>query len=182
MSFRLTRPSPIAALLVCFASQAVAQQHQHGRSPYAGLQDREIKALSEEQRQQLRDGEGMSLALAAELNHYPGPRHVLELARELALSPQQEDEVRAIERAMRAKAQALGTAIIEKERQLDRAFGRRTITDDTLRELTEEIARLQGDLRYAHLSAHLDVRRVLTEQQVTKYDGLRGYRQASSSR
>lgn len=178
----MMRPLSIALVPLCFASLAPAQQHQHGQSPYAGLQGREIKALSEEQLQQLRDGEGVSLALPAELNHYPGPRHVLELAAELALSPRQEEEVRQIAQAMRAKAQALGTTIIEKERQLDRGFARRGITDDTLRELTREIARLQGDLRYTHLSAHLDVRRVLTEQQVVKYDELRGYRQPSSPR
>ena len=177
----MTRSLLIVTLWLCAASQAEAQQHQHGQSPYAGLEGREIKALSEEQLQQLRNGEGMTLALPAELNQYPGPRHVLELAQELALSLKQQDQVRGIEQAMRAKAIALGTAIIEKERHLDQAFAKRLITDDALRELTREIARLQADLRYTHLSAHLDVRHVLTEQQILKYDELRGYRKASPS-
>ena len=49
-------------------------------TPYAGMQNRAIKALSDEQIAQLRAGKGMALALAAELNGYPGPLHALDLA------------------------------------------------------------------------------------------------------
>src|SRR5262245_1477224 len=64
-------------------------QHQHAHSPYAGLDSRDIKALSAEQLADLKAGRGMGLALAAELNGYPGPLHVLELADRLQLSPEQ---------------------------------------------------------------------------------------------
>jgi hypothetical protein len=47
-------------------------------STYTGLEHRTIKALSEQQVDDLQSGRGMGLALAAELNHYPGPVHVLE--------------------------------------------------------------------------------------------------------
>ena len=40
--------------------------------PYAGMETRPIKALSEQQIADLRTGRGMSLALAAELNGYTG--------------------------------------------------------------------------------------------------------------
>src|SRR5574342_793837 len=93
----MTRPMLMVALLLAAARTGVAQQHQHGQSPYAGMEDREIKALSPEQLQQLRDGEGMGLALPAELNHYPGPRHVLALAEELGLSVKQRDQITGIE-------------------------------------------------------------------------------------
>lgn len=172
----MTRLALIGTLLWSAVRPAVAQQHQHGQSPYAGLENREIKALSPEQIQQLRDGEGMTLALPAELNHYPGPRHLLDLAGELKLSVSQQERVGAIAQAMREKAVALGTVIVEKERQLDQAFATRTITDDGLRDLTRAIARLQADLRYVHLRAHLEVRGILSEEQVARYDELRGYR------
>jgi len=55
-------------------------------SPYEGMQARPIKALSAEQIADLRAGRGMSLALAAELNGYPGPRHILELGEQLGLT------------------------------------------------------------------------------------------------
>jgi hypothetical protein len=56
------------------------------RQPYAGLEARSIKTLSDQQIGDLRAGRGMGLALAAELNGYPGPMHVLELADALGLS------------------------------------------------------------------------------------------------
>jgi hypothetical protein len=52
-------------------------------SPYTGQERREIKALSNEEIDRYLSGDGMGLAKAAELNHYPGPRHVLELADQL---------------------------------------------------------------------------------------------------
>ena len=42
------------------------------QTPYAGMQSRPIKALSEQQVADLQAGRGMGLALAAELNGYPG--------------------------------------------------------------------------------------------------------------
>src|SRR5262245_14563335 len=63
----------------------LAQSH----SPYAGFEKRTIKALSDQQINDLRAGLGLSLALAAELNGYPGPRHTLEFAKELTLSEEQ---------------------------------------------------------------------------------------------
>ena len=58
-------------------------------TPYAGMQSRPIKALSDQQVSDLRAGRGMGLALAAELNGYPGPSHVLEFADQLELSAEQ---------------------------------------------------------------------------------------------
>lgn len=156
---------------------ATAQaQHAHPPSPYAGQEGREIKALSVEEIAQLRNGEGMGLALAAELNHYPGPRHALELAHGLELSAAQVREVEGIREAMSQEARRLGELIIGKERQLDQAFGRATIDETALRTLAVEIARLQGNLRFAHLRAHLQVRALLSADQVKRYDELRGLR------
>ena len=55
----------------------------HAQTPYAEMQGRSIKALSDQQIADLNTGRGMGLALAAELNGYPGPSHVLELADKL---------------------------------------------------------------------------------------------------
>jgi hypothetical protein len=73
---------PIVITSVLAVGPSLAQSQQ----PYAGLEGRSIKALSEQQVADLRAGRGMSLALAAELNGYPGPMHVLELADSLDLS------------------------------------------------------------------------------------------------
>jgi hypothetical protein len=65
-------------------------------TPYAGQDARTIKALSEEDFAGLRKGEGMGMAKAAELNGYPGPVHVLALARELRLTDSQQQRVTEI--------------------------------------------------------------------------------------
>jgi hypothetical protein len=70
---------------------AYAQQHA---TPYAGFQQRTVKALSEQEIADLRAGRGMGLALAAELNGYPGPAHVLEKADALGLSSAQRAKFR----------------------------------------------------------------------------------------
>ena len=59
------------------------------QTPYAGMQNRPIKALSEQQVADLNAGRGIGMALAAELNGYPGPSHTLELADKLELSADQ---------------------------------------------------------------------------------------------
>ena len=48
------------------------------KRPYSGQQGRMIKALSSKEVQGLLQGKGMGMAKAAELNQYPGPRHVLD--------------------------------------------------------------------------------------------------------
>src|SRR5438094_2533768 len=101
-------------VLITFASPALAQSQQ----PYAGLQTRPVKALSEQQIADLRAGRGMGLALAAELNGYPGPIHALELSGRLGLSAEQLTALRKLLAAMRAETIPIGLSLIEQERGL----------------------------------------------------------------
>jgi Spy/CpxP family protein refolding chaperone len=139
------------------------------------LEDRSVRALSDEQIDDLLAGRGAGYALAAELNHYPGPTHVLEMADELGLSPAQEEMVRDIFAPMQTEAQAFGRDLVDLESRLDAAFGSRSITAPLLNELTNEIALIEGELRAVHLAAHLELQDVLTPEQVQLYDELRGY-------
>ena len=70
------KTTSILAALVLASTAAFAQ------SPYAGMQTRRIKALSEQQVADLKAGRGMGLALAAELNGYPGPAHLFRTRRQ----------------------------------------------------------------------------------------------------
>src|SRR5215813_12999707 len=79
--------------------------------PYVGQQARSIKALSDEDIAALRKGEGMGMAKAAELNGYPGPVHVLQLAAQLGLTDAQRRDVQAIFDRMSAAAKTLGVAV-----------------------------------------------------------------------
>ena len=55
----------IAALLALLVAPALAQQpkHEHEHGPYAGMQQRSVKALSEQQIDDLRAGKGDGLGV-----------------------------------------------------------------------------------------------------------------------
>lgn len=163
------------------SSGAVFAQHpghspaSPAASPYAGQQAREIKALSPQQAADLLAGKGMEQAKAAELNGYPGPMHVLELAGPLALSPDQIQDSEALLSGHKADARALGARLLEAERQLDAAFAGKRIDAAQLELLTRQIGLLQAELRASHLHTHLQQTRLLTARQVALYAELRGY-------
>lgn len=163
-----------AVLLVALATPALAQHARHAQ-PYAGLQDRPVKALSDREIADLRAGRGMGLALAAELNGYPGPLHVLEHADALALTAEQRSRTQGLFEAMKADAVPLGERLIAQETALDRAFADRSMTSDMLRLLTAEIGVTQAALREAHLKYHLAQTEILTSAQRERYAVLRGY-------
>lgn len=143
--------------------------------PYAGLESREIKGLSEEEVAGYLAGKGMGMALPAELNGYPGPKHVLELDEALALSENQRAQLRKIFAAMQSEATELGKQLVAAEKALDTAFAEATVNEQSLITMTHEIGRLQGALRAAHLEAHLETKLLLTGAQLASYSTLRGY-------
>ena len=143
-------------------------------SPSAGEQTREIKALSESDIDNLRNGRGMSLARPAELNSYPGPRHVLDTA-VLALTPAQTATLTRVFAAMKSAAIPLGEKIIERETALDHFFTGQHATTESVRALTVEIGQLQGELRAVHLNAHVATVAILTPAQIARYNQARGY-------
>jgi|SRR5262245_3591925 len=161
----------LAAVLMLPSGLALAQPQE----PYAGLETRTIKALSDQQIADLRAGRGMSLALAAELNGFPGPAHVLELAEQLALSEQQRSKVQDLFAAMKAEAIPLGEKLIAQEAELDRQFAGRTVTAASLKASIDSIGATQAALRETHLKYHLITVDVLTPAQTDRYAQLRGY-------
>lgn len=174
---------PILAF-VAFSLSAVAataQSHARGHpnaaapTPYAGLDKRVIKALSQQQVLDLEAGRGMGLALPAELNGYPGPLHVLEMADSLGLTAVQRSRTQELTDAMRAETVPIGSRIVGEEAALDRLFADKTVTSASLAEATRLIATSQGDLRAAHLRYHLQMVDLLTPDQISGYNRLRGY-------
>jgi Spy/CpxP family protein refolding chaperone len=160
------------ATILTFSAQVFAQSKT---TPYAGQQQREIKALSASDIKMYLEGSGMGLGKAAELNHYPGPRHVLDSATELKLSHEQFTKTQQLYDKMHNAAVRLGELIVQKERQLDSLYATQKISEAQLRAVVGEIAKLQGELRVVHLNAHLEMKKILTPAQTAKYDELRGY-------
>lgn len=144
-------------------------------NPYAGQEARTVSSLSEADIADLRAGRGWGLAKPAELNGYPGPAHVLDLAGELGLSEDQKANIREIFQQMNAEARETGVAYVEAEIALDAAFRSKTIDRATLARHLAETERLRKRLREIHLAAHLEATPILTPHQRHLYAQLRGY-------
>lgn len=144
-------------------------------SPYIGQQLRDIKSLSQSDIDGYLSGKGMGYAKAAELNHYPGPRHVLDMENELKLSNKQREQTEALFKKMQTSAIKLGKQLIQQEKELDQLFASSKITQESLDNLLQKIGSTQARLRYVHLSTHLEQKNILNNHQVMMYDQLRGY-------
>jgi hypothetical protein len=134
--------------LFFIAAVALAGAAQAQQRPYAGQQEREIKALSADEIKQYLAGAGMGYAKSAELNHYPGPGHALELA---------------------------GARLVESERALEQLFRSGQVDEAALARAVRAAAQLNGEYRLSHLETHRRTRALLTAEQVARYDALRGY-------
>ena len=146
-------------------------QHQS----YAGQQDREIKALSPDEVKQYLSGAGMGYARPAEMNRFPGPMHVLELADRLELTQEQRVRTRALMDAHKAEARAIGAKRVESERVIEALFRAGKVDEAALARGVREAAALEGEYRLSHLETHRRLRTLLTEAQVAHYMHLRGY-------
>lgn len=177
-------PALAFAAVLLAAAPALGQSHGHSghghgdhsrHQPYAGLEKRPVKALSAEELDDLRAGRGMGLALAAELNGYPGPMHVLEHADALHLTAEQKAKVEQLFQEMREEAIAAGASLIAAETHLDALFAGGRADPDSLDDALRRIAHARMELRLAHLRHHLSTKAVLSPEQVAAYNRLRGY-------
>jgi Spy/CpxP family protein refolding chaperone len=164
------------ALLSASFAFAPALTHAQSPSPYAGEERRAIKALSLSEIRQLEAGAGMGFAKAAELNSYPGPMHVLELASALRLSAEQEKAVKDLMDSHKAEVRLLGREVVRLERELDSLFATRAATKPAVEAKAQEIALAAAKVRASHLTTHIATAALLTPAQVERYDELRGYR------
>jgi hypothetical protein len=173
---RVHRIAPLLVLIGLPGAASAQQNHDHaGHSQYAGMEKREIKALDSAAMEDYMTGAGMGFALSAELNGYPGPRHVLELADSVALTAAQRTAMEELFERLQRQAIETGKQVVELERQLDQRFAHRHIDTVVLADLTGRISALNGRLRAIHLQAHLDATAILDERQVRAYNRLRGY-------
>lgn len=145
--------------------------------PYADRFDpaAAIRSLTPEQVAQIERGEGAGFALPAELNGVPGPRHVLDMARDLGLAREQVARVQTIYDGMRAAVIPAGQRYLDAVRSLEGDFRAGTLSGADLPGRVAEVARLEGELAAAHLAAHLTTAAILTAEQTSTYNRIRGY-------
>ena len=167
------KPLLMCALLLSVASATAAEppQASAGAPP-------SIKALTPDHVAGLLAGAGLGYAKAAELNRYPGPLHVLELADELGLDAAQLEATRALRTRVVEQASALGAELVAAEAELDAMFRSASVSQPAMDEALARIGTLQARLRGAHLGAHVEQRALLSPEQVDRYVRLRGYADA----
>lgn len=170
-----TKRTILRTVLPAFVMIAASPALVAEQSPYAGVDDRAIASLSEQDVDDLVNGRGWGLALPAELNGYPGPVHVLELSDDLSLSDTQRERTRQIFEQMQAEARETGAEYVEIERHIDETFRSGRITEDRITMMTDHSGRLLAKLRGIHLSAHLKMQDVLSPDQTALYNEIRGY-------
>jgi len=153
----------------------LADEKESHKSDYTGEVDRVIESLSANDIKDLTLGNGMGLAKAAELNGYPGPKHVLEMQEELLLEKEQLTSIKLIFEEMKSQARSQGKIFISLEKSLNDHFSNATITNDTLESTLKNISEAKNNLRYIHLSAHIKTTEILSKNQIKKYNQLRGY-------
>lgn len=165
------------ALLALIAGCAVPARPPETSNPYVDLHGSSIRGLSQEEIDGLRKGEGMQYALAAELNGYPGPKHILDLDAELELAAEQRAEVRALYEETVEEARRVGEELLDAYQRMDQLFrsGEAEQDETLIDDLAIEISAAEGELRSIHLRAHLHAYPILTEEQRAEYMQLRGY-------
>ena len=175
----------LAALLIGTAG-AVAQHKGSGSgsglesqppptASYSGFDKRKVASFSDADVAAMLDGRGMGFALPAEINGYPGPMHVLELADQLGLTPEQRVVLRERFEFMQAQARKAAARYVAAESALDQAFRDKVMDLVTIKRLTLEADTTRAEKRFAHLQAHVNARAILTAEQLVKYAVLRGY-------
>ena len=172
----LNAPAEAAEAPGWAADQLTAADHASPfLGPYSGQERRAIKTLSDRDIEDLMQGRGWGLAKAAELNGLPGPKHLLEMKTEIALSPEQVGTIEKVYAKMRDLAIPLGRRLVALESALNQAFARRDLDETRLKTRLDEIGQVRADLRYVHLAAHLRTPQVLSSDQMAAYNRLRGY-------
>jgi hypothetical protein len=149
-------------------------------SPYVSLLDSPIRGLSPEEIKELETGAGAGFARAAELNGYPGPRHMLDLQEKLGLSEDQLAGIQKLYDDMNGEARRMGAEILQLETELELAFREGTIDGPTLETKVSDLAEKYGELRLLHLRTHLTAIQLLTPPQLRLYNQMRGYSQPHS--
>lgn len=167
----------VSVIVAVVFSGAIAGAQAPLTSPYRPQAQTGLRGLNDQEIRELQAGTGMGLARAAELNSYPGPRHVLDAvaAGTLAASSEQIERVREIFDSMKREAVRVGARVLAEETRLEAGFRAVTITEADLRSRVARIAVLQGELRSIHLAAHLATRAILSDVQIARYNELRGY-------
>ena len=159
----------LAGLLLFILSATQAQTPVDS----ANVKHSPLKTLTDVQYRALISGTDIyNMYAVALLNHYPDPEKVLKFKKELQLSPIQVNKLTPIVKELRRKKLEMGLIIIKNETVMDSLFRTNIINDGALVFYANRYGLYQGELRNAILQACLVTRKMLSRQQINKFDAL----------
>jgi hypothetical protein len=106
------------------------------------------------------------------MNHYPLPDKVLKWRNEIDLSPIQIKKITEASAYLRRRRLQIGGSIIDTEKMLDSMFRYNKVQDGNLIFYATRYGAYQGELRNAFLQACLSTQKLLSQQQLTRYESL----------
>ena len=151
--------------LVIFCSKTFAQTDSLKHSPVRTLTDAQYTAWQN----------GTDLAnhaYVAELNRYPQPDKVLKLKKELDLSPIQINKLNDVIKMLKLKKTEVGISVIRNERTLDSLFRTGRLDEGSIIFYGNRYGLYEGEYRTALLIACFNTRRLLSDQQLKKFEAL----------
>lgn len=152
-------------LLFCCIANAQSRTDSTQHSPVRTLTNKEYQAYLK--------GDAMNdMALVAEINHYPMPDRVLRWRNELDLSPIQIKKITDVNTYMHKRRLQTGGSIIKNERTLDSLFRIHHIDDGTLVFYATRTGAYLGELKNAILQACISTQKLLSEQQIARFESL----------
>jgi hypothetical protein len=113
-----------------------------------------------------------SMARVAEMNHYPMPDKVLKWKNELDLSPIQVKKITEAYTYMHRRRLQIGGSIVDTEMKLDSLFKNNKMDDGRLIFWAGRYGAYRGELLNAMLYACLSTQKLLSQQQMAKYESL----------
>ena len=132
-----------------------------------------VRTLTYQQYEGLLKGEAdEDMARVAEMNHYPLPEKVLKYKYELDLSPVQVKKLTEAKDYLHRRRLQIGGSIIDTEHMLDSMFRYNRVQDGSLIFYTNRYGLYQGELKNAFLQACLSTRKLLSDQQMAKFESL----------
>lgn len=171
---------PASAQETAPAPQAGGQHRMQGQGMHAGMQHAGsmgggmLGGMSDAEKEALKAGEGLGAGRLAMQAGYPGPRHVLEMGDELELTAAQKEQIGTIFGGAKASFAKMGAELVEKEEALEAMFAAGDVDVGDMTKLAAEIGERQGELRAAHLAAHVRTREALTPAQLEKLSAMAG--------
>lgn len=152
--------------LQSFSQDTISEDTSDIKSP--------LKSLTDEEYSGFKFGLDMGMGRVAELNNYPAPGEVMKMGQKLGLSATQKSQLNKILDAWRFKTREMGGFILAQETKLNSLFAAGKATDGAVIYYTNKIGLYLGELRNAHLQAHLKTRNTLTREQIRKYYQIKG--------